>query len=136
MPDRQSDTAQIASMKIDTNNLYRDESYTDQKIGSIRCLIPVTAAGEDDSSRDSIFVGQAQMMTGMGPVPLTFEIEAQSLAEACEKFGPAAQQAVERTIEEAKEYQRQQASSIVVPGQGGGMDGLGGLGGGGGFKLP
>jgi len=133
-----TDTAQIAEMKIDTGNLFREQTYTDQKVGSIRCMIPVNTDGSDDSARDTIYIGQAQMMTGMGPVPLTFEIDAANIQEACEKFGPAAQGAVEKTIEEAKEYQRQQASSIVVPGQGGGgmPPGAGGGLGGGGFKMP
>lgn len=139
-PGLMSDTAKIAEMKIDSSKLYRDETYTDQTIGSIRCLIPVTADGSADTSRATIYIGQAQMMTGMGPIPLTFEIEADNLQQACEKFGPAAQAAVEKTIEEAKELQRQQASSIVVPGQNGGMGGMGGMGGGsvpgGGLKLP
>lgn len=136
-----SDTDNIASMKIDPASLYRDETYTDHKTGSIRCMVPVKSDGSEDDSRNTIYIGQAQMMTSMGPYPLTFEIEADSLEQACEKFGPAAKQAVDKTIEEAKEYQRQQASSIVVPGQGGagglggGMGGPGGIGGGG-IKMP
>ena len=136
-----SETDKFASMKIDTNSLYRDETYTDHKVGTLRCMIPVTSDGATDSSRDTIYIGQTQIMTTMGPMPLSFEIDATTLTEACEKFGPAAQQAVEKTIEEAKEYQRQQASSIVVPGQGGmgGGPGIGGGGpgmGGGGFQMP
>ena len=54
-------------------------------------------------------------MTPGGALPLNFEIPADSLEGAIEGFGDAAQQAVESTMEELREMQRQQASSIVVP---------------------
>jgi hypothetical protein len=63
-------------------------------------------------------------------LPLSFEIEAGSLAEAAAAFGDAAKDAFEKTMHELRELQRQQASSIVVPQGGmGGMPG-GGMGGG------
>jgi hypothetical protein len=34
-----------------------------------------------------LFVGEAQIMTPMGALPVTFEIEAATLAEAIEKYG-------------------------------------------------
>ena len=56
------------------------------------------------------------------------------LDEAIAQFPEAINQAVERLIEEARELQRQEASRIVVPGQGpmGGPMGPGGPGGPGG----
>ncbi|MFD2230968.1 hypothetical protein [Alkalimarinus sediminis] len=123
---------QLPEIKLDTENLYREEMFTDHKVGTLRKMTPVTVAGEVDSSREVLFVGQAQMMTPAGALPLNFEIAATSLAEALEKFGTEAQACLERTLEELREMQRQQASSIVVPGQGGGMGGMGG----GGIQLP
>jgi len=120
---------QLPEIKLDIENLYREEMFTDHKVGTLRKMTPVTAEGEVDSSRDVLFVGQAQMMTPAGALPLNFEIEATSLADALDKFGAEAQACLERTLEELREMQRQQASSIVVPGQGGGM-------GGGGIQLP
>ena len=63
----------------------------------------------------------------------SFEIEGESLAEAAANFGEAAKAAFEKTMEELKEMQRQQASSIVVPGAGGSP--TGGMGGGG-IQIP
>ena len=123
---------QLPEIKLDIENLYREEVFTDHKVGTLRKMTPVTAEGEVDSSRDVLFVGQAQMMTPAGALPLNFEIEATSLADALGKFGTEAQACLERTLEELREMQRQQASSIVVPGQGGGMGGMGG----GGIQLP
>ena len=99
--------------------LYREENFTDRTIGNIRRLTPVDGSGSEDTSRETIYIGQTQMMTNMGPLPLNFEIEATSLQEACAGFAAAAEQEVERTIAEAREMQRQQASQIVIPEAGG-----------------
>jgi hypothetical protein len=129
-------------MKMDPATLYREDIYTDRRMGTIRVMTPVTADGATDASRDVIFVGEAQVLTPMGAIPLAFELEAKTLGEAVAKFGEAAQVAVDRTARELREMRREQASSIVVPGTGmGGMGGLGGgglggLGGGGKIQMP
>jgi hypothetical protein len=80
-------------------------------------------------------MGEAQIMTGAGPLPISFEIEVSTLAEAVEQFGDAAKDAIEKTVRDLQEMRRQQASSIVVPqGPLGGL-GPGGLGGGSGGKI-
>ena len=104
-------------INMDASALSREEVYTDSRIGSIRKMIPVTADGATDTSRQVQFVGSTQIMTPGGALPLSFEIEADTLAVAVAGFGEAAKLAVERTMEELKEMQRQQASSIVVPGR-------------------
>ncbi len=104
-------------INMDATALAREEVYTDSRVGTIRKMTPVTIDGETDNSRPVQFIGSTQIMTPGGALPLTFEIEADSLESAVAGFGEAAQQAVERTMEELKEMQRQQASSIVVPGR-------------------
>jgi len=123
-------------IRMDVANLYREETFTDNTVGTLRRLTPVTADGETDPSRPLQFVGTTQVLTTAGPLPLSFEIEAQTLTEAAEAFGEAARQAFERTMEELREMQRQQASSIVIPK--GGMDPMGGMGnlGGGKIQMP
>jgi hypothetical protein len=130
-------------MKMDPASLYREDIYTDRRMGTIRVMTPVTADGDADASRDVIYVGEAQVLTPMGAIPLAFELEAKTLGEAVAKFSEAAQVAVERTARELREMRREQASSIVVPGGGGmggmpglGGGGLGGLGGGGKIQMP
>lgn len=126
-----------AESKMDASALYREDIITDRKVGTIRRMIPVLPSGADDAARPTIYVGEAQIMTNAGPLPINFEIEGKDLGEAVEKFGEAAKEAVERTVRELQELRRQQASSIVVPGAGGGMGGLGGLGGPGGkIQMP
>jgi hypothetical protein len=116
-------------IEMDSSNLYREEVFTDNAVGTLRRLVPVTASGDTDPSRATQYVGATQVLTTAGPLPLSFEIKAGSLAEAAAAFGDAAKDAFEKTMEELRELQRQQASSIVVPK--GGMGGLGGMGPGG-----
>jgi len=121
----------MPEIKIDADNMFREESFTDLKVGSIRRLIPVTADGEDDSSRQTYYEGQASLMTPAGSLPLSFELEAESLSGAIEQFPDAVNAAAERAIEELKEMQRQQSQKIQVPGQGDFGGGQGGQQGGG-----
>lgn len=123
--------------QMDSAALYREEVFTDRKIGSVRRLTPVNASGATDTSRSVLYVGDAQVLTQAGTLPLSFEIPAQSLEEAVEKFGAAAKQAIEHAMQELQEMRRQAASSIMVPqGGGGGPLGGGGAGGGGGSFGP
>ncbi|HLQ86402.1 MAG TPA: hypothetical protein VK110_09655 [Salinisphaeraceae bacterium] len=108
----------MPEIKLDADNLYREESFTDLKAGSIRRLVPVTADGADDDSRTVRYEGQASLMTPVGSLPLSFELEADNLAAAVAQFPAAVNAAAERTVEELKELQRQQSQQIQVPGQG------------------
>ena len=89
------------------------------RVASIRRMIPIKADGTTDDSRSVMYIASTQIMSQMGPLPVSAQIEAASLQEALNQFPQAIQQAVERMVEEAKEHQRQEASRIVVPGQGG-----------------
>ena len=111
----QLDTSPEISM--DASALTREETYTDSLVGTIRKLTPVTVDGDVDNNRVVQFIGSTQIMTPGGALPLSFEIETDTLKGAVTGFGEAAKLAVERTMEELKEMQRQQASSIVIPGR-------------------
>ena len=127
-----------ADANMDANNLFREDIFTDQRVGTIRRLTPVTSAGDTDTSRPVQYIGQATVMTPMGSLPLSFELQAASLAEAIAAFGAAAQQAVEDAAREIQEMRRQAASSIVIPDAGAAaLKGMGGQGsGGGGIQMP
>lgn len=123
-------------IQMDPASLYREEIYTDRKIGTIRALVPVTSDGATDLARKVIYIGEAQIVTQVGPLPVSFEIEATSLSAAVAGYGAAAKAGVERTIQQLQELRRQQASSIIVPGSDPGVLGGGvppGIPGGGGF---
>ncbi|HEY0943216.1 MAG TPA: hypothetical protein VGE08_24240 [Steroidobacter sp.] len=121
--------------QMDTEGLYQEDNFTDRKVGAIRRLSPVRADGSADPSRPVLFIGQAEIMTNMGPVPINFEIEAKTLADAVVGFAPAAQAAIERTVQQIQEMRRQQASQLVVP-QGPMPNLTGGGGRGGKIQLP
>ena len=106
-------------VQMESTQVYREDTFTDRRVGTIKRMSPVTAAGDADASRPVVYVGQAQIMTPMGAVPLSFEIEAESLAAAIDKFGAAAEVAVQQTMRELQEMRRESASSLVIPDAGG-----------------
>jgi hypothetical protein len=119
-----------ADLAMDPASLYREDVYTDRKIGTIRVMTPVTASGAPDATRAVIYVGETQLLTSGGLLPLAFQIEATSLADAAAGFAAGANEAVERTRRELERLQREAASSIITPDRiPGGFDPMGGLGG-------
>ncbi|MGH8731954.1 MAG: hypothetical protein ACREVF_09610 [Burkholderiales bacterium] len=102
-------------LKMDPANLYREEIFTDRKVGTIRVMTPAKSDGSIDASRKVIYVGETQLMTPVGALPLAFEIEADSLGNAAAKFAEVAQVSVERAVRELQEMRRQASSSIVIP---------------------
>jgi hypothetical protein len=107
-----------ADLQMNAAGLYREEVVTDRRIGSIRILTPVTAEGLADAMRKVLYVGEAQVLTPGGVLPLVFEIDAGSLSEAIQKFAPGADAAVERALRELEALRREAASPIIVPGSG------------------
>ena len=123
-------------IKVDPNALYLEEVFTDRRVGTIRRMTPVKKDGERDQARAVLYIGETQVLTPAGALPIGFEIGAGSLEEAADKFGQLAREAIERTVKELQEMRRQAASSIVVPqGPVPGISG-GGLGGGGKIQMP
>lgn len=124
-----ADEAASANIEMNSADLYLEENFTDRRVGSLQRLSPVTSDGQPDPSRPTLYIGQTQVLTPAGALPLTFEIEAESLEEAAGKFGDHAKQALASTMERLEEMRREQASSLIVPGSGG-APGMGGPGGG------
>ena len=115
-------------LKLDPDKLYLEEVLTDRRIGTLRRLTPVTRSGSPDPARPVSYVGETQILTPAGSIPIAFEIDATSLGEAAEKFAALAKEAIDRTVRELQELRRQASSSIVVP--------QGPIGGGGKIQLP
>ena len=112
---------------IDRSNLYREESFTDLKVGAIRCLTPVKADGSEDKTRKKLFVGTTNVMTPQGPIPIQGMIQAKELQQAIKKFPETMEAAMDRLIEEAQKLQEKQQtedsqiqkpdSRIIIPGR-------------------
>ena len=121
------DPKKEVDFRIDRSNLYREESFTDLKVGTIKCLSPVKADGSEDKTRKRIYVGNTNVMTPQGPIPIQGIIQAKELQQAVKKFPEAMEAAMDRLIEEAKKYQEQQQaeesqiqkpdSRIIIPGR-------------------
>ncbi len=120
--------------QMNAEALYREDTFTDQRVGTVRRLTPVRPDGTDDPARPMLFIGQATVMTPMGSLPLSFELVGATLAEAVASFGIAAQHAIEDAARELQEMRRQAASSIVIPDAGSAA--LKGMGGKGGLQIP
>jgi hypothetical protein len=126
----------IAEPDMNAADLWLEEVYTDRRIGTLRKLTPVKGDGARDPAREIQWIGETQVMSQIGTLPITFPLEAKSLEEAAKKFGGEAKKAIERTVRELQELRRQAASSIVVPQGGLPPMGPGGMGGGGKIQLP
>ena len=121
-------------IRVDPKALFLEEIFTDRRVGTIRRLTPVGSDGTRDQARAVLYVGETQVLTPAGALPIAFEIGAGSLEEAADKFGQLAKEAIERTVKELQELRRQAASSIVVPQ--GPLPPMGGAGGGGKIQMP
>ena len=114
-----AEEAGTENIEMDVTSLYREEAITDRRVGSLQQLIPINADGSDDTSRPVLYVGQTQVLTPAGALPLNFEIDATSLEDAIGKFGDNAREALANTMQRLEEMRREQASSLIVPGSGG-----------------
>ncbi len=101
--------------QFDADNIYREETYTDRRVGTIRVMVPVTSDGSPDTGRATMFIGQVSIMTPMGTLPISFEIDAKSLAEALPKFTDGARAGVDEAMRELQQLRRESASSLVLP---------------------
>ena len=117
-------------------DLWLEEVYTDRRIGTLRRLTPVKGDGARDPAREVQWVGETQVLSQIGTLPISFPLEAKTLEEAAKKFGGEAKKAIERTVRELQDLRRQAASSIVIPQ--GGLPPMtpGGMPGGGKIQMP
>jgi len=126
--------ARTGQPTMDPTSLYREEIYTDRAVGMLRVLHPVTTAGTPDAARSTVFTGEAQLMTNVGPLPISFDIPGATLAEAVANYADAAKEGVAHAMREIAEMRRQASSSLVIP-QGGALP-PGGPFGGGKIQMP
>jgi hypothetical protein len=104
-----------SELQLDGSQLYREEVFTDRRVGAIRRFTPTKSDGSPDPSRPVVFAGQTQLLTAGGMLPLTFELEARTLEEALLKFGATAKVALDETVRELQQLRRQAASQLVIP---------------------
>jgi hypothetical protein len=106
--------------QVDKKNLYREETITDLKIASIQKLIPIHPDGSDDPSREPFYVGNTQLGTPHGPVPIQARLEAATLGQAMDAFPQAMEAETRKVIQQFKkmeaEHKKSNDSRIIIPG--------------------
>jgi hypothetical protein len=114
-------------IEMDAGNLYREETFTDLKAGSLVRLTPITPAGADDPTRPTQFIARTQILTEMGALPIEAPMTVATLAEAVAQFPQAVEAALDELARRIEQRQREQANRIVTPDQlARGMGGPGG----------
>jgi hypothetical protein len=111
-----ADNRAEVDISMDAAALYREETFTDRRVGTVQRLTPIDQSGNPDTKRPVVYVGQTQVLTPAGSLPLSFEIPAKSIEEAVQKFGAQAEVALTSTMRRLEELRREAASSIIVPG--------------------
>jgi len=105
----------LENIQIDGTNLWKEEHFTDLKVGNIRKLTPIKLDGTEDASRTATYSATTNIMTPGGALPISGEIEASTLEEAVQKFPQAINAAIKQLQEEMVQMQKEQASRIVTP---------------------
>jgi hypothetical protein len=110
-------TMEQIQFSIDKQNLYREEYFTDMKLATVRRLTPVKPDGSDDKSRKTLFIGQANLMSEAGPIPISTMISARDIQQAFKKYPEAMLEAMEQLKQEMIKYQQEKESSIISQGK-------------------
>lgn len=111
----ETDQQLLEGLRVDPESLYREETFTDLRVATLKRLTPIRSDGSQDPTRQVRWVGHTQIMSQMGPLPVQTEIEAGSLTEALERFPAAVKVAIDQMVQEARDMQREEMSRIVVP---------------------
>lgn len=110
-----SEQNQIEDIKFNGENLFKEESFTDLEVGTIRKLTPIHPDGTEDNDRKASFTATTNIMTPSGALPLNGEIEADSLEEAIAGFSEAVNKALQKLQDDMMKMQQEQANKIVTP---------------------
>ncbi len=106
--------------QVDRKNLYREETITDLKIASIQKLTPIHPDGSNDPSRETFFVGNTQLGTPHGPVPIQARLEAATMDQAMDAFPQAMEAETQKVIQQFQKMETEKKQSndsrIIVPG--------------------
>tara|TARA_B100001559_G_C16329172_1_gene542525 strand:- start:162 stop:530 length:369 start_codon:yes stop_codon:yes gene_type:complete len=110
-----SEQNQIEEIKFNGKNLFKEESFTDLEVGTIRKLTPIHPDGTEDNDRKASFTATTNIMTPSGALPLNGEIEADSLEDAIAGFSEAVNKALQKLQDDMMKMQQEQANKIVTP---------------------
>ena len=66
---------------MNPKDLWLEEIFTDRRVGTIRRMTPVDGEGKRDDSREVLYIGETQVMSQLGALPINFVLEAKSGSE-------------------------------------------------------
>ena len=111
------DPRKAVEFSVDRQNMYQETVFTDLKIATIRQLEPVKPDGTKDKTRRVMYVGQTNLLTPEGPIPIQGVITAKDLQQAIKRFPDAMNEAMDRLMEQAQKVKQEKDSRIIVPGR-------------------
>lgn len=97
---------------LDRSNLYLEETFTDLT-GTVKRFTPVKPDGTPDKSRKPVYLGQTNVVTPHGYVPIQNVIPAKELSQAFKRYPEAMEQALQHLLEEAEKMKKEEASPII-----------------------
>mgnify|MGYP001404536937 CR=1 FL=1 len=106
---------QIEEINFNGENLWKEENFTDLEVGTIRKLTPINIDGSEDNKRKPKFTATTNIMTPSGALPLTGEIEAETIEDAITNFPLAVNEALKKLQDDMIKMQQDQANKIVTP---------------------
>lgn len=84
--------------RSDSEDMYREEVFTNLREASIHRLVPVRPDGSPDRSRGTRFVAVAYAETDAGLVPIRCELDARSLEDAIRALPGALHRSLEQAF--------------------------------------
>ncbi len=99
-------------------SLYQEETFTDRRVGHAAAPDAGTRPRARGHCPPVLYVGQTQVLTPAGALPLSFEVPPRRSTMPSRSSARRAKQALARTMRRLEELRREQASSIIVPGSG------------------
>ena len=98
--------------RLDRSNLYLEESFTDLT-GTVKRFTPVKPDGTPDKGRKTLFLGQTNVVSPYGYVPIQNVIAAKELSQAVKRYPEAMEQALQHLLEEARKLKEEEPSPII-----------------------
>lgn len=105
---------EVKLQPIDETKLFTTTSYSDGIAGSLHVRQAVNFDGHRVTSIPNVYSGVTAIQTNKGPLTVSFEIEAQSLREAFEKWPIFALSAVQKSIGDMQSQSLRK--TIMTPG--------------------
>jgi hypothetical protein len=109
---KEDDKAELSEFRLDRSNLYLEESFTDLR-GTVKRFTPVKPDGTPDKGRKTLFLGQTNVVTQHGYVPIQNVIPAKELSQAFKRYPEAMEQALQHLLEEARKLNEEKESPLV-----------------------